>query len=107
MKKNGLILLSTALMLIFSCSKDDNNAPQDNQTDSVLFSNLHAPQIVDYTQILPVSGPFVKFDFSSGDITNSDSDWDIAFRGTTILVNGGTATGIEEHQSAMELQELI
>ena len=97
MKKNGLILLSTTLMLFFSCSKDDNNPPQDNQADSVLSSNLHAPQITDYTQNPPLaSGPFVKFDFSSGDITNSDSDWDIAFRGTTILVNGGTATGIEE-----------
>ena len=33
------------------------------------------------------------FDFATGSETTSETDWDIAFRGTTIAVNGGVATG--------------
>jgi len=61
------------------------------EVESTTISNLHAPQQGGQGQ--PVSGEFTKFDFETGEITNSDTDWDIAFRGTTIAVNGGTATG--------------
>jgi len=33
-------------------------------------------------------GPFTKFSFSEGD-TVSHENWDVAFRGTTLIVNGG------------------
>ena len=36
-----------------------------------------------------VTGEFTKFDFETGSITDSDTDWDIAFRATTIAINGG------------------
>ena len=39
----------------------------------------------------PVSGEFTKFNFSTGQITTSDTDWDVAFRATTIIVNGGVS----------------
>jgi len=96
MKKQVLLTLGMiGIFTIASCSKEDSNPPEDNQNDSILVSNLHAPQDTDYTQNPPVaSGPFVKFDFSTGAITTSETDWDIAFRGTSILVNGGSSSGI-------------
>ena len=56
-------------------------------------ANLHAKQITDYSVNPPAaSGDFIKFSFSTGAVVTSDN-WDIAFRGTTIFVNGGTVTG--------------
>ncbi|MDC6405116.1 MULTISPECIES: IPT/TIG domain-containing protein [Maribacter] len=57
-------------------------------------SNLEAPQTGGQGQ--PIGGPFTKFSFETGAVTDSETDWDIAFRGTTIAVNGGTATGTNE-----------
>ena len=34
------------------------------------------------------TGDFIKFSFSEGSIV-TDEDWDVAFRGTTLIVNGG------------------
>ena len=96
MKKQILLTFGLAGLLTFSaCSKEDSDTPQNTNNDSVLVSNLYAPQDTDYTQNPPAaSGPFVKFDFSTGTTTTSDTDWDIAFRGTTILINGGSSSGI-------------
>lgn len=55
------------------------------------MSNLPAPQTGGQGQ--PVGGPFTKFSFETGGVTDSDTDWDIAFRGTTIAINGGSVTG--------------
>ena len=45
----------------------------------------------------PEGGDFVKLKFIVGDtpatITDSEKNWDIAFRGTMIIVNGGVKTG--------------
>ncbi|MFV0565926.1 MAG: HmuY family protein [Flavobacteriaceae bacterium] len=41
------------------------------------------------------TGEYVKFSFKTGEIT-TDNDWDVAFRGTTIIVNGGSTTAIDE-----------
>lgn len=57
-------------------------------------SNLEAPQTGGQGQ--PIGGPFTKFSFETGAVTDSETDWDIAFRGTTIAVNGGAATGSNE-----------
>jgi hypothetical protein len=95
---NKPLLLTLGLigiMTFTACSKEDSNPPEINQNQGILVSNLRAPQDTDYTQNPPVaSGVFVKFDFSTGAITTSDTDWDIAFRGTTLLVNGGSSSGI-------------
>ncbi len=88
--------LRTLLLLAFfigftSCSSDDDgNAPRLD-IETVTVSNLFAPQTGGQGQ--PVGGEFTRFNFSTGMQTTSTTDWDIAFRGTTIAVNGGTATG--------------
>lgn len=58
------------------------------------ITNLEAPQTG--VQGQPIGGPFTKFSFETGAVTDSETDWDIAFRGTSIAVNGGTATGTNE-----------
>ena len=55
------------------------------------ISNLFAPQTGGRGE--PIGGPFTKFSFATGAVTESDTEWDIAFRGATIAVNGGTSTG--------------
>ena len=96
MKKQILLTFGLAgLLTFFSCSQEDSDTPQNTDNDGILVSNLYAPQDTDYTQNPPAaSGPFVKFDFSTGTTTTSDTDWDIAFRGTTIIINGGSSSGI-------------
>ena len=90
-------LLALALFIGFtSCSDDDDQIILlDVETNTI--SNLFAPQqggIDPNTgQPLPVSGAFTKFDFSTGTETTSETDWDIAFRGSTIIVNGGESFG--------------
>lgn len=89
MTKNILAVVFLAVAFP-SCSNDDDSTPTDPvQTETV--SNLYAPQTGGQGQ--PVGGEFAKFDFETGAVTTSDTDWDIAFRGTTIAVNGGTVTG--------------
>ena len=42
-----------------------------------------------------LSGNFVKFNFSLESIVTGD-DWDVAFRGTTIIINGGESSNIDQ-----------
>ncbi|MEM9895167.1 MAG: HmuY family protein, partial [Bacteroidota bacterium] len=56
------------------------------------ISNLFAPQTGGQGQG-PISGEFTKFDFETQSETDSDTEWDIAFRATTIIVNGGESQG--------------
>lgn len=89
------ILKSLALAVLFvgftSCDGDDDNGGSRDAVQVSTVSNLHAPQTGGQGQ--PIGGPFKKFDFTTGMETSSDTDWDIAFRGTTIAVNGGAVTG--------------
>ncbi|TPV35955.1 hypothetical protein FJ651_03275 [Paucihalobacter ruber] len=93
MKTIKLLFLSIFLISIVSCSnEDDNTVLLEVQTETVL--NLHAPQIGGQGQ--PISGAFTKFSFETGTVTTSDTNWDIAFRGTTIIVNGGESLGTND-----------
>jgi hypothetical protein len=93
MKIKNVILGLVLSFGLFSCSDDDGLVPVA-AVETETISNLHAPQTGGQGQ--PVGGNFTKFDFSSGTVTNSETDWDIAFRGTTIAINGGEATGTND-----------
>ena len=84
MKTIKFLILSIMLISFYNCEDDGLNL-QDIQ--SVTVEDLHAPQ--EGGQGQPISGQFTKFDFETGSETNSETDWDIAFRGTSIIVNGG------------------
>lgn len=92
MKTNFFKLSILALVVAFSsCSSDDSNNTVALETKTV--SNLSAPQTGGQGQ--PVGGAFTKFSFSQNTVVTDDS-WDIAFRGTTIIVNGGSQIGIND-----------
>lgn len=87
------VLLLSVFHFLASCSKDADNMPATASLETKTFSNLYAPQTGGQGQ--PVGGAFTKFSFSQN-TTVADDSWDIAFRGTTIIVNGGTAIGITD-----------
>lgn len=81
-----------------SCSTDDNSGDENEllETETATVSNLAAVQTADYTTTpATITGDYTRFSFESGSIVTDDS-WDLAFRGTTILVNGGTAVSDDE-----------
>jgi len=84
-------ILIAALFIGFTSCDNEDDTPQPDPVQSEQVTNLAAPQTGGQGQ--PVGGEFTKFDFETGMGTTSDTDWDIAFRGTTIAVNGGTVTG--------------
>jgi hypothetical protein len=93
MNKLKLVVAVIFLSLsVVSCS-DNKEEIITKPTESKTYTNLPALQTTDYSQTPPVtSGSFTKFSFKTGAIVTDDS-WDIAFRGTTILVNGGSQIG--------------
>jgi hypothetical protein len=91
MKTIKLLALIAIFIGFSSCSDSNDDDPIILQVESESISNLHAPQ--EGGQGQPVSGAFTKFNFSTGTTTTSATEWDIAFRGTTIIVNGGVSYG--------------
>ena len=96
MKTLKFLSLVTVIVLFFSCSNDDENVITNGKFSKtsispvVLVKNLYAPSNNDPSKGQGAeSGPFTKFDFATGLTTTSDTEeWDIAFRATTIIVNG-------------------
>ncbi len=90
MKTTKILMLFVLTTFFISCSDENNIVLQEIESKTV--SNLHAPQIGGQ-QGPPASGVFTKFNFATGEVTTDDVDWDIAFRGTSIIVNGGVSLG--------------
>lgn len=88
-----LTVAAITILGLTSCSNNDDTTPL-LAIASETVSNLHAPQTGGQGQ--PIGGEFTKFDFSTGTTTTSDTDWDIAFRGTIIIVNGGVSQGTND-----------
>lgn len=96
----GLIIA----FLITSCSNNETNEPLVKSVESKSIENLHAPGKGrgNYT------GPFTKFSFSEGKQVTGDN-WDIAFRATEIIINGGEKGALLEdidrvHSAALVLK---
>ena len=105
MSKTIKFLIVVALFVGFaSCSDDDDPAPLV-QVKSENVVNLYAPVGGGSQQGAPgpASGEFTKFDFATGLTTTSETEWDIAFRGQSIIVNGGVSAGaIDEPERTKE-----
>jgi hypothetical protein len=71
---------------------DDTDPLNLDPTISATVTNLYAPQTGGQGQG-PIGGEFTKFDFTTGQSTTSETEWDFALRGTTIIINGGAETG--------------
>lgn len=88
------LLLLPLILFTWSCSRSSDDTPEVKPKLEVkTVKNLHAPQEGGRGE--PVSGEFTKFSFSKNSTVTGD-DWDIAFRGTTIIVNGGAKIGITD-----------
>lgn len=76
-------------LLLYSCEK---SVTQDIIEENVVtFIELNASEYtVDIDDSL-TTGKFEKFSFSEGD-TVSHNNWDVAFSGSTIIVNGGESS---------------
>ena len=94
MKTKSIYKLLILMLIFSSCSKDDDTITLLDVVSNQV-TNLHAPQQggSENGPPTPISGEFTKFDFSSGSVTISETDWDIGFRGTSIIVNGGVSLG--------------
>lgn len=86
MKTNFLKLSLLALVLFTASCSSDADKNEETPVVTTKVSNIYAPQTGGQGQ--PVGGDFAKFSFSQNKTVTDDS-WDIAFRGTTIIVNGG------------------
>ncbi len=87
MKKLFVLLI---LPFLISCGDDD---PVLEPTEAMIVVNLEAMTTSGPGE--PPAGEFVKFSFSEQDVVEGDN-WDIAFRATKILVNGGFAAASDE-----------
>ncbi|MDR7208898.1 HmuY family protein [Flavobacterium piscis] len=93
--KTHFLKLSLLALFIFtaSCSSDDDNNTTPPVVVTTKVSNLSAPQTGGQGQ--PIGGEFTKFSFSENKVVTTDK-WDIAFRGTFIIVNGGVKVNAED-----------
>ena len=83
MKNN--ILIVTILISFVSCEK----AIEEPVSPEVMnFVELNASQYVVNPLDSSLIGKYERFSFSEGDTVSHDN-WDVAFRGSTIIVNGG------------------
>lgn len=95
MKTIKFLALVTLFIGFTSCSSDDDSTPL-LEVESETVNDIQATQSADYSTNPPtITGDYIKFSFETGATTTSDN-WDIAFRGTTILVNGGSATADDQ-----------
>lgn len=93
-KTINVLSLIVLVISLTACSNNDD-APLLEVT-SETFSNLKATQSADYSTNPPtITGDYIKFSFETGAVTTGN-DWDIAFRGSTIIVNGGEATATDQ-----------
>jgi len=93
-KMQKLILLLSLLILFFtSCEKSIKRDIIDE--DVIRFVELNASQYIVNVLDSSVTGKFEKFSFSEGD-TVTHENWDVAFSGTTIIVNGGESYNVDQ-----------
>lgn len=90
-----LPIIAFVLFAFTSCS-DDDDGPNLVPVEAELVTNVFAPQTGGSGTGQEESGEFTKFNFATGTTTTSDTDWDIAFRGLRIIVNGGSEIGISD-----------
>ncbi len=88
-----IILFTVSVSLFLSCKKDEVTIKEPVKAETV--KDLAAdPTTISGTGQPVASGKFTFYNFKNGIVPNADSTtnkWDVAFRGTTILTNGGSS----------------
>ncbi len=97
MKKSTVIaLVFFSTLFFYACTKDDSTSLTPITITQNVVKDLIADTIVGLSNGQPVgAGKFTFYSLESNSVVaSSDSNstkWDLAFRGTTILTNGGTS----------------
>jgi len=95
-----LFILAVVTITFISCDSNDD-IDELAPIESKLVTNFAAPQ--EGGRGAPESGEFAKFNFATGERATDDTEWDIAFRGTSIIINGGVSSGsIDEPERTSE-----
>mgnify|MGYP003635196530 CR=1 FL=1 len=93
---NTFKFLTLVALFIGFTSCNDDDSPNILEIESKTVSNLQATQTANYSTNPPtITGDFIKFSFKIG-TTITSNDWDIAFRGSTIIINGGEGTAEDQ-----------
>ncbi len=92
MYKSRLFLLLGLLMAFTACKKEETETVTP-PLETLTFKNLEAPgDVIDRgTGQIIKANPFVYFSFETGGVVDESANWDIGFKGTTIVFNGGTS----------------
>ena len=88
------LLLAVIILFFTSCEKSSNNDIIIDE-DVITFVELNASQYIVNPSDSVLTGKYEKFSFSEGD-TVSHENWDVALRGTTIIVNGGDSYSVNQ-----------
>jgi hypothetical protein len=80
------LLFLFSLLVFTSCEKTINN--DVIAEDVITFVELDASQYTVNQLDSSLTGKYEKFSFSKGDTVSHDN-WDVAFKGSTIIINGG------------------
>lgn len=90
MYKFRLLLLAGLLMGFTACKKEEA-ATVTPPLETLTFKNLAAPgDVIDRaTGQVTQQNPFIYFSFEKGTTVSQSENWDIAFKGTTLIFNGG------------------
>lgn len=94
--RNLKSILVIAFIAIVVSSCNNNDGPVLEPVAAKTATNIYAPVTTDYSVNPPSeAGNFTKFSLKTGTVVSDDS-WDIALRGTSIIVNGGSAIGLTD-----------
>ena len=92
MYKSRLFLLLGLLMAFTACKKEESETVTP-PLETLTFKNLEAPgdEIDRGTGQIIKANPFIYFSFETGGVVDASANWDIGFKGTTLVFNGGTS----------------
>jgi hypothetical protein len=88
---NSIVLIMMLIALSLMACNDENETIPTLPLVSVMVENLHAPADVVNRQTGEVTqvNPFVYFSFDKQSQVTANDSWDVAFKGTTLIVNSG------------------
>jgi len=92
-KMNGLLTALLGLTIFTNCETNDDDQPEII-LDAVTVENIHAPNdMIDrVTGEVTEVRPFRYFSLEKNALVESQGgNWDVGFKGTTIIVNSGTS----------------
>jgi len=92
--KTKLVLSMLTLAVVFTACKKESPAPVDTViTTTITELDAQAATFIPNPPPAPptITGDYTKFSFAEGTVVEGD-DWDVAFRSTSIIFNGGVAS---------------